>query len=221
MQTAEGCFSSLCRSAFRNTIELRCRRCNVDYRIPSDSSYALQSVGRSSRSARAITVNSGGRRPSAIDSTIRGDRKPSRICRRTDRRSKYSRLASSSTDATVPAISSFDHRRAGYGLEQSRSSRPCSPILHSTWRMPRQRRTSRAVYPMSWGEITALPILTKTWMLLREQGAPIFCASTFHAFSYEDSGCQRYEGLKNHFSCIDWGLLVRLGFCSVRLRGWG
>jgi hypothetical protein len=52
--------------------------------------------GRSIRRGRAITLKSGGWRPSTIASTTLGDKNPSGISRRTDRRSMPSRWASSS-----------------------------------------------------------------------------------------------------------------------------
>ena len=82
------------------------------YTRPSVCSWALHSKGRSIRRISAITLKSGGCRPSTIASTTLGDKNPSGRRRRTDRRSSLSRLAISSTDRAWPEISSSDHLRA-------------------------------------------------------------------------------------------------------------
>jgi hypothetical protein len=88
-----------------------------------------------------MTVKSGGWRPSTIASTTLGDKNPSGISRRPDRRSMPSRRASSSTDPMWPEIKSSDHLRArATALSSGRSIRlglesPSSTIRISTPRL--------------------------------------------------------------------------------------
>ena len=88
-----------------------------------------------------MTLKSGGWRPSTIGSTTLGDKNPSGISRRTDRRSMPSRRASSSTDRTRPESRSSDHLRArATALSSGRSTRlglesPSSTIRISTPRL--------------------------------------------------------------------------------------
>src|ERR1700686_2365046 len=76
---------------------------------------------------RLKTVRSGGWWPSAIASMIRGDKKPSRSNRRTERLSMCSRRAISSTELTCPEISSSAHRRAR-ATALSRHCRGLAPL---------------------------------------------------------------------------------------------
>ncbi len=79
---------------------------------PSAWCCALQSNGRSIRRVSASKVRSTGWRPSAIASTIRGERNPSGIRRRAERPSIPSRLAKSLTERTLPDTSSLAQRLA-------------------------------------------------------------------------------------------------------------
>ena len=76
----------------------------MNQRRPSACSCAFQSSGRSTRRMRLKTVRSGGWWPSAIASMILGEKKPSRSNRRTERLSRCSRRAISSTELTCPEI---------------------------------------------------------------------------------------------------------------------
>ena len=121
----------------------------MNQRRPSACSCAFQSSGRSTRRMRLKTVRSGGWWPSAIASMIRGDRKPSRSNRRTERLSMCSRRAISLTELTCPEISSSAHRRArATALSSGSSTRlgvvsPASTIRVSTPRQPSARSARR------------------------------------------------------------------------------
>jgi hypothetical protein len=80
--------------------------------MPSAWCCALQSNGRSIRRVSASRLRSTGWRPSAIASTIRGERNPSGIRRHTERPSIPSRLAKSLTERTLPETSSLAQRLA-------------------------------------------------------------------------------------------------------------
>ena len=102
----------------------------MNQRRPSACSCAFQSSGRSTRRMRLKTVRSGGWWPSAIASMILGEKKPSRSNRRTERLSRCSRRAISSTELTCPRFSSSVHRRARATALSSGSS------TRSVWLRP-------------------------------------------------------------------------------------
>jgi len=100
--------------------------------VPARSRAGEESIRRVS----VATLKSGGRRLSTIASTTLGDKNPSGINRRTDRRSRPSRLAISSTDRTWPETSSSDHLRARVihdDIEDGSSYRRGQPTLHAEY----------------------------------------------------------------------------------------
>ena len=111
---------------------------------PSACSCALKRRGTSIRRMSATTLKSGGWRPLSIASTIFGDKNPSGMSRRTDRRSRPSRLTISSADRTWPEMSSPDHLRArATALSNGRSILPGLRSPSSTSRNSIPRRFIR------------------------------------------------------------------------------